>query len=213
MKKHSFFVIVVITLAIGIGIWRETHVSTTTQAASQNEPALLGGTALPSTRALPAFELTDHHNHPFTNENLNNRWSFVFFGYTHCPELCPKSLGALSQLSQRIGPNPYVQFLFVSITPDLDTPERLKSFFEKEDYKLTHFIGLTGDEKTIKSLASTLGIYIAEEAHIDLEHLGHSGAVLLVNPKGELAAVFTSAENPHRIAHDFREMMTYFARG
>lgn len=217
MKKQFLFILVVISLAIGVGVWRETHVekkstnSSTQATIIKQEKNLLTGTVLPQSKPMPAFTFIDHDNKPFTNDNLQNQWSFVFFGYTQCPELCPKTLNALSHISQRVGPNPNVQYLFISITPEIDTPAKLKSYFGQDKFKFTKFVGLTGDNDKIQQLAKSLGIYIAEETDGDIEHIGHSGAILLVNPKGELYGLFTSAEQPHRIAHDLKYMMALYA--
>ncbi|MCS5707470.1 SCO family protein [Candidatus Berkiella cookevillensis] len=213
MKKHTIFITIVITLAIGIGMWRESHIRHNNKVSTTpKETQLLTGTALPESKALPPFEFIDQDNHAFNNAQLKDHWSFVFFGYTQCPEQCPRILGALNNVSQRVGPNPMVQYLFVSITPEIDTPEKLKTFFAQDQFKLTRFIGLTGENKNIVALANQLGIYIADETGINIEHIGHSGTILLVNPKGELSALFTTAENPHRIAHDFKDLMSVYAR-
>lgn len=213
MKKHTIFITIVITLAIGIGMWRESHIRQSNKPPSApKETKLLTGTALPESKALPPFEFIDQNNQAFNNTQLKDHWSFVFFGYTQCPEQCPKTLSALNNVSQRIGPNPMVQYLFVSITPELDTPDKLKAFFAQDQFKLTRFIGLTGENQNILALADQLGIYIADQTDVEIDHIGHSGAILLVNPKGELSALFTTAENPHRIAHDFKDLLSVYAR-
>lgn len=209
MKAHTLFISIIITIAVGLGIWREVTVTHQAQN-SQEELKLLSGSLLPEGKPLPQFELTDQNAHLFNNDNLNKHWSFMFFGYTHCPDICPTTLSALAHISQRIGPNPYVQYLFVSITPDLDTAEQLTKYFSKDEFKLTRFKGLTGDMQQIQQLAKELGVYVeAHTGEITAEHIGHSGAILLINPQGELAAVFTSVEKPHRIAHDFKEIMAH----
>lgn len=217
MKKQFIFIFVMICLAIGIGMWRETHVVQTKSSFKHNaqaqEQKLLTGTLIPHGIPLPDIELINQDNQVFTHEEFKDHWSFVFFGYTQCPELCPKTLGALSHISQRIGPNPNVQYVFISITPDLDTPETLKSFFAQDQFKLTRFVGLSGKKEDIQHLAQELGVYIAENIDTDLKHLGHSGAVLVINPQGKLYGIFTSTEQPHRIAHDFKQMMSIYARG
>jgi protein SCO1/2 len=209
MKAHTIFITIVITLAVGIGVWREARVTHET-ARTDTELKLLSGTLLPGGKVLPTFQLTDQNNDSFDNASLKHNWSFMFFGYTNCPDICPTTLSALAHISQRIGPNPYVQYLFVSITPEQDTAEQLTKFFSKNEFKLTRFRGLTGDIQQIQNLAQDLGIYIEEQTDVLAgAHIGHSGAILLVNPQGELSAVFTSVEKPHRIAHDFKEIMAH----
>lgn len=209
MKAHTIFITIVITLAVGIGVWREAQVTHET-AHANTELKLLSGTLLPGGKTLPTITLTDQDNNNFNNDSFKKNWSFMFFGYTNCPDVCPTTLRALAHISQRIGPNPYVQYLFVSITPELDTTEKLTQFFSKDEFKLTRFKGLTGDIEQIQNLAKDLGIYIEEQTDVlDGAHIGHSGAILLINPQGELTAVFTSVDKPHRIAHDFKEIMAH----
>lgn len=219
MKKQFIFILVILSIAIGVGYWRETKTTTvksptnTKQRMSFYEQDILTGTILPHTKPLPPFTFTAHNDQTFSEQDLLNRWTFLFFGYTQCPELCPKTLSALAHISQRVGPNPNVQYVFISITPDIDTPEQLRNYFEQDKFKLTRFIGLNGSNDAVQSLANELGIYVADELERDdLEHLGHSGAILLINPKAELYGLFTAIDQPHQVAHDFKKMLSVYAR-
>lgn len=218
MKKQSIFILTIIAIAVFVGVWRESHhtVAKNTKIDNAivipNETKLLAATVLPQPKAVPEFHFINQDNQPFDNNHLQSKWSFAFFGYTKCPQLCPQTLGSMVNLAQRVGPNPHVQYLFISITPEIDTAEQLKSFLAQDNFRLAPFIGLTGNRQDIHTLAAELGIYVAEETNLEIEHFEHSGAILLFNPEGALHGIFTSGEKPHQIAHDFRTIMSHYAR-
>ena len=101
------------------------------------QPVLTAYTLLPTPHALPNFSLTDYNHKLFSHKQLYNQWSFVFFGYTHCPSLCPATLGKLNELATILGPS--AQFIFISINPEQDTPLRLKNFSHKNLLKMPNF--------------------------------------------------------------------------
>lgn len=213
MKKHTLFIILIIGIALAIGIWRDN------QEYSPNETAkmftalpLSVGTLLPQAHKLPEFSFTDMNGKPFTNDALKNHWSFLFFGYSHCPDVCPTTLGTLSQIQQRIGSGANVQFLFITIDPEHDSPEQLKTFLQQQKFQPTNFIGLTGDKTKIKTLANIIGIHVQEGQNKDIttEHIEHGGAILLVNPEGKLTAIFTSTDKPNAIVKDFKDIVHHF---
>ncbi len=82
------------------------------------EPALTSGTLLTPARPLPSFEFVDHRGEPFGAERLQGRWSLMFFGFTHCPDVCPATLGVLAQIEKQLSDLPEAgrpQVLLVSV--------------------------------------------------------------------------------------------------
>ncbi len=204
MKKQTFLITLLIAIAVLVGFWREN-----------DEPklSLNAGTALTEPLSLPEFSLVDMTNSAFTKASFKNKWSFVFFGYSHCPQICPTTLAAMKQISQSLHRGPLAQLVFISIDPEHDTPARLHTYFQQEQFKPAHFIGVTGDKETISKLARVIGIHVAKDndASKNAEHIEHGGAILLVNPEGKIAAIFSSTNKPHAIAHDFKEIVHYYA--
>jgi cytochrome oxidase Cu insertion factor (SCO1/SenC/PrrC family) len=100
--------------------------------SSPEPPQLSQGTLLPSAKPVTDFQLTDHRGQPFTLENLKDNWTFAFFGYTHCPDVCPTSMTMLAQvqrkLEQRDGLDQLPQVVFVSVDPERDTTALLSQF-------------------------------------------------------------------------------------
>lgn len=213
MKKHTLFIILIIGIALAIGIWRDNQNEPATSAKVFTSLPLSVGTALPQTYKMPDFTFTDMHGKTFSNNSLKERWSFIFFGYSHCPNLCPTTLAAMRQISQRLGANPYLQFLFISIDPEHDNPSRLKEYLHQDQFAGMPIVGLTGNKETVKGLAQAVGIHLSleQEKEITAEHIEHGGAILLTNPDGKLAAVFTSTDKPGAIARDFKALAHHYA--
>lgn len=209
MKKHTFFIIFIISIALLIGIWRDNSTAGDSKPVAPIPP-LSAGTAFPQPKEISAFKLKDMEGKTFTNAQLKDRWSFLFFGYTTCPDVCPKTLASMKEIAQRLHGGAMVQFLFVTLNPQYDNASQLKSFLQQPQYSSVSFMGLTGKKDNIYALAQELNVHIAQVK--DIEHLEHSSAILLINPQGKLAAVFTGSDRPHAVSHDFKEIVHYYAR-
>jgi len=209
-KQHTLFIIFIIVIALAVGIWRENQINTAKSPAQTSVP-LSAGTSLARGHKLPEFSLIDMDGKPFTRSSFDNRWSFIFFGYSSCPDLCPTTLQAMQQISQRLRNNPVLQFVFITIDPDNDTQQRLKEYLQQDKFRGTSFVGVTGKKTDITALTQAIGIHMAQEKAPEAEHIEHSGTIILINPQGELAAVFSGSDRPHAIAHDFKELLHRYA--
>ena len=113
-------------------------------------------------RDIQPFTLVDHTGKNFDNRSLEGHWSFVFFGYTHCPDVCPTTLSVLNSVAHRLEDvKNQVQFVFISIDPERDTPEKLGQFVS---YFNGTFIGATGTNDAISALTRQLGVIYARVA-------------------------------------------------
>ncbi len=136
------------------------------------------------------FTLTDKDNKKFSLSSLKGKPVFVSFGFTSCPDVCPMTLSILKSIKRKLAENKdKVEFIFISIDPKRDTPEKMKEyvgFFDKS------FIGLTGTEKEIAEIAYRYGFeYEERKTDSDLKYLyAHSEFFTLVNQKGEIAATY-----------------------
>lgn len=221
MKKHTLFIVFIISIALIIGIWRESHedalVPGKKQFSQQSfqqsaQPPLSSGVLFPTAKKLPVFRFEDMNTQVFNNSAFEKHWSFVFFGYTACPEICPTTLSNLQAVAQRLRAGPLVQYVFISIDPEHDTASELKTYFSQARFKDTPFIGVTGNKENILSFAESLGIHAASQRETGAEHLAHGGSLLVINPDGEFCALFTSSEKASLIAHDFKEIMHQYAK-
>lgn len=212
MKKQSFFIILIIALALTIGIWREhNNKNAPVNVGTVSNPlSLSAGTALPIPQRLPKFQLENCDGTPFTVESLKQYWSFVFFGYTSCPSICPNVMGVLHEISQRLVGLPSVQYVFITIDPTNDNKERLKEYLQQSQIGGKALRGVTGEKEAILAISQKLGVHISEETNKN-ENIEHSGIIFLINPDGKLAAVFTNINKPHAIVHDVKQIIHHYA--
>lgn len=154
-------------------------------------PPELVNVVLPAPKALAPFQLTGNDGAPFGPKALQDRWTVLFFGYTHCPDICPTTLLTLQQVRQRLEGQPAVladtQFLFVSVDPKRDTPEHLDNYVRFFD---PSFVAATGERSEIDRLVGLAGaVYMFEGDTAGDDYIvNHSATLYLVDPEGRLVA-------------------------
>ena len=147
-------------------------------------------------REVKPFELTDHLGNSFDNASLKEHWSWVFFGYTSCPDVCPTTLQELNFIYDElkaIANNS--QVLLVSVDPKRDSQEKLASYI---GYFNPEFKALHGDHGRLFPFARNLGLmYAITEAGSDNHGesptsylVDHSASLVLINPAGRVEAIF-----------------------
>jgi protein SCO1/2 len=188
--------------AIGAGtalLWR----SRPGQAA-----ALATGTLLDPRRDLPDFSLTDEHGTRFTRADLTGHWSMLYFGYTNCPDLCPATLSTLAAMEKRLrdaGDRSRPRVIFVSVDARRDTPAQLAKYVPYFD---PEFLGVTAaTQPAIEAVARGFGV--AVDIHPEAGggySVDHSGALLVIDPAGRLAAILTGPFTAASLEVDFRRI-------
>ncbi|WP_246226258.1 SCO family protein [Chelativorans xinjiangense] len=150
------------------------------------------------------FELIDHRGEPFTREDLMDRWSLVFLGFTHCPDVCPFTLANLeavrSELSLLLPPERLPQIVFLAVDPDRDRPV-LADYVAHFDLS---FVGVTGEPGEIARFAHGLDAYYRLEKKSDDDDsydVVHSAAVAVIDPDGAVKAKITPPFHPHDTAN------------
>lgn len=177
-------------------------------------PEELFGVLRPDFRPLHSFKLTDHNNAIFNEQRLQGKWSFVFFGYTSCPDICPTTLRVLSSvqalLKDESTDDPANrQVVFISVDPERDTTEILANYIS---YFSNDIIGVTADKAAIDSIARQFGAgYAHEPETLPGQYLvAHTSAIFLVDPFGRLVATFSQPHYPATIATQYEKIRTYF---
>ncbi len=138
-------------------------------------------------RELSEFSLVDQRGQLFGREQLKGHWTFVFFGFTYCPDICPATLAQFNQLANKLDDTPYAdstRFLLVSLDPERDTPEQLGQYIE---YFNPAFTGVTGEFLQLHKLATELNVAFRKVVtnHESGEYtIDHGGNVALINPQG-----------------------------
>ncbi len=196
------FVLGIIALAFGFQ-FGTTKMSKNTEDYVPTQVA----TVLPAGRTIPAFKLTANTGKPFTNANLKGHWSFVFFGFTNCPHICPTTMAEFAKIYKILADQGVTepQYWLISIDPARDTVKRVNTYVKAFN---KNFNGATGDEKEVENLAKALGaVYMKAypKADKDAENyqIDHSGTIVLVNPKGEIKAFFSMPHEAQTIAGDY----------
>jgi protein SCO1/2 len=131
----------------------------------------------------------------FAPERLQGHWSVIFFGFTACPMVCPKTLAVLTALARDTESgvsSGTMQPVFVSIDPEHDTPARLRSYLAHFD---THIIGLTGSRDAVDRLSREIG---AGSQSVG-SGIDHSTSLFVLDPKGRLAGILLRPNDPARI--------------
>ena len=196
-------------LAVVLGVLAARYSGPTSAEAP---PQLQVGTPLGGqSQTLPEFRLTDHEGDPFDRARFEDRWSFLFFGYTYCPDVCPTTLATMSAILKTIEPGERpVGGVFVSVDPDRDSVERMAdyvTYFHKD------IVGATGGMDEITRLTRPLGILAVRTPDPnDPENylVDHSASILLVDPQGRLTAVFGAPHDPAKIAQDFETLRNHY---
>ncbi|MGB1111411.1 MAG: SCO family protein [Gammaproteobacteria bacterium] len=201
--------IVISAIALAFGVWASTQV----QTAKTNVQIDIG-TVLPAGKPLPAFELSDQDGNAFTADSFKGKWSFVFFGYTFCPDICPTALATFREVRDRIAGTEAgldnVQFVFVSVDPERDSPARLKEYVQ---FFSPDFQGVTGEREQIDRLVRASGaVYMKVPGGDEKSYLvDHSASVFLMGPDGGLTAFLRAPHDPSKVVPAFEKIRA--ARG
>jgi protein SCO1 len=191
----AVMLVVLAIAALAVGAWLLS------QGDERNARTIRTATVLPEPRALPEFELRDHNGAPFTRASLEGRTSVVFFGFTHCPDICPATLQQLAMARDRLAAtaghsdNNVPEIVLISVDPARDTPETLGRYVEYFGEGIT---GATASPEDLLVLTSALGIFFEPVPTGDGTNytVNHSTAVLVIDPQARLQAIFSA---PHSI--------------
>lgn len=165
------------------------------------------GTLLKTPKVIDPFTLTSGNSATFSNAELLGHWTVVFPGFTFCPDVCPTTLTELKAVNAKLGEvAAKVRFVFLSVDPARDTPDRLWKYvmFFSPD-----FVGLTGDEATLEKLGANIGYVYTKVpgATPDSYTMDHSTALILINPQGQVAGYLTPPFKPDAMAEDLRKLV------
>lgn len=159
-------------------------------------------------RDAPEFTLTDQDGSKVSLSDFKDKLVLIFFGYTHCPDICPMTMSVMNNVVDQLGDQAeQVQVIFVTIDPERDTQEKLKSYVP---YYNEDFIGLTGTPEEIDKVADDYNIfYSKEEVESSSEYLmGHNSSVLLITPDGEILIKYPQNRmDPASIAGDIESIL------
>ena len=222
-SKSNVLIIAVAAAAMSAGFWYSSLLDNNEKAlALSKEQALatarekfspIQGSILSPARKIAVPALTKDNAEVFTLGDLTGHWSLLFFGYTHCPDVCPITLGVTAQAKKIAEGNnvTFPQVVFISVDPDRDKIEMLGDYVQYFD---KDFIGVTGEAGLIKALTLQMSVVYMKMSSEDSNDasddtsgylVDHSSALLLLNPEGKLAAFLNP---PHDAATILKDIQT-----
>jgi len=166
-------------------------------------PSLEAGTSLPTPRVLAPFNLLDTQGAPASGETLRGHPTLVFFGFTHCPDVCPTTLALLTSV-QKQAAIPQLKIALISVDPERDTPQQLGRYISSFGGDL---IGLTGSAPEIVNATKSFGV---AASRVDLPGgeytMDHSATVFVLDSGARIVAVFTPPLSAAALTRDLARL-------
>jgi protein SCO1/2 len=151
------------------------------------------------------FQLTAHNGQTVTDKDLLGRPFLVFFGYTHCPDICHATLFEMSEILRALGPQAKIGALFVTVDPERDTPEILKDYLSNFDPRI---IGLSGAREAVDSMLREYRIFSKRSPSDAGDYaVDHTTVVYLMNKDGRFVSSFNVGRKPSDAARDLERYL------
>jgi protein SCO1 len=167
-------------------------------------PQLESGTALPQPRKLQPFSLTDQQGRAFGNAELAGRRSLVFFGFTHCPDICPTTLALMAQL-KRTPALASMQMIFVTVDPKRDDAAAMRAYVDAFGGNM---VGLRGEDAALDPFLRNLGALRAIQPLAGSDYsVDHSATLFYLDAQGALSAVFTPPFDFTKLSADLATLL------
>ncbi|HKS21079.1 MAG TPA: SCO family protein [Bradyrhizobium sp.] len=159
-------------------------------------PAAIGG----------PFQLTDQTGQSVTDQNLKGRPTLIFFGFTHCPDVCPTSLFEISEVLRAMGKDAdRVNAYFISVDPERDTVAAMKDYLSSFD---PHLKGLTGDPGAVAKVLTAYRVYAKKVPLKDGDYtMDHTALIYLMDRDGHFVAPFNLKRTPQEAASDLKRYL------
>jgi len=203
LRFYLVALIAALALGIGLGYWLDTsRQPNVTQGENAHDVA---ATLLSPPRTIPPFALTNGKLAVFDNAKLQGHWSLLFFGFTHCPGVCPATMSILKHITTELGDGA-PRVVFISVDPERDTAERAQQYAHKFH---PDFTAAVGSDAELHTLTRALGaVYQRQGKETATEYLvDHTAWLMLINPQGQLAGYFSTPHQPQQIVADLRTIL------
>ena len=191
--RASHIVLVLSAFLSGLVIFFGVFLFASGQLTTGPSAAVIGG----------PFSLIDQDGKPITDQDFKGRPFLVFFGYTHCPDICPATLFEVSEVLRALGPDAgKAAALFITVDPERDTPDAIKSYVSSFD---PHLKGLTGDPAAVARILGEYRVYAKKVPLKDGDYtMDHTAIVYLMDKSGQFVAPFSLKRRPEEAAADLR---------
>ncbi|TQF30142.1 SCO family protein [Bradyrhizobium sp. UNPA324] len=160
------------------------------------QPAAIGG----------PFQLTDQNGKAVTDKSLKGKPTLIFFGYTHCPDVCPTSLFEISEVLRAMGKDAdKVNAIFISVDPERDTPATMKEYLSSFD---PHLEGLSGDPAVTAKVITSYRVYAKKVPTKDGDYtMDHTALIYLMDRDGRFVSPFNLKRTPEEAAADLKKYL------
>jgi protein SCO1/2 len=160
------------------------------------QPAAIGG----------PFQLTDQHGKAITDKSLRGKPTLIFFGYTHCPDVCPTSLFEMSEVLRAMGKDAdKVNAVFISVDPERDTPATMKDYLSSFD---PHLEGLSGDPAETAKVITSYRVYAKKVPTKDGDYtMDHTALIYLMDRVGRFVSPFNLKRTPEEAAAELKQYL------
>ena len=208
-KKLAVLVLGICAMLAGLAVYFQT---TPHNPAAELRDNLQTATFLPAGfKQWPDIEINDQHGRPVKKASSEGRWRLIFFGYTHCPDICPMTLTTISSALKNMEnkySSDFLETVFISVDPARDTPDHLKQYLSFFD---AGFLGLSPDENALSAFTRDLGLIykrVENPENPDAYLMDHTASMMLFDTQGEAKALFTMPHEPESIAADLITLHT-----
>ena len=196
------WIIVLLAVATSFGLWLG--------ARQQSAPAAVAWQAIskyPQARTLSPFALDGADGQPVDSARLRGRHQLLFFGFTHCPDVCPTALATMRDIGKQLpaaGLDGRIGFVFVSVDPERDD---LKTLAEYARFFSPDIVAATADHARLTALTRELGVlYVREQTESPDYNVDHSAAIFVLDPEGRLSGRFAPPLDVAKIVADLKRL-------
>lgn len=201
--------LLLLSIALLAGLWLKQR--DPAESFWGRAPAEVQAVLWPERKPIPPFDLNTSRGESFGPGDLEGQWSFIFFGYLQCPDVCPTSLRAIREMRRTlVNANPdarQYQFIFVTVDPDNDQPGRIRKFL---DFYEPALIGLHGPTDEIRRLAEPMSVRFMERVD---EHgnrtIDHTSSLMIIDPRGRLVGALPAPLEPRSMVEKFARLRDY----
>jgi protein SCO1/2 len=195
-SRVSQILVVISAFVLGLVVFLGIFMYATGQLGGGPTPSAIGG----------PFQLTDQDGKQITEQDFKGKPYLVFFGYTHCPDICPTTLFEISEVMNALGPDAdRAAALFISVDPERDKPAVLKDYLSNFD---PHVRGATGNKKQLEQVAKEFRTFFRKHPADNGDYsMDHSAIVYLMDKEGRFVAPFNLKRLPQDAAKELRNYL------
>ncbi|MGE0625075.1 MAG: SCO family protein [Pseudomonadales bacterium] len=200
-----------VAVVVGLFVYSVTR----TPVLSAEQLREQGVFILPRPREITAFELATHTGEPFTLEDLTGHWTFAFFGFTNCPDVCPTTMAVMGQARRTLQGDDTFQGVLVSVDPERDDAATLGAYTTAFS---PDFIGVRGSREAVAGFSEQVNVAFAKvpmldqngEPDPDAYQVDHTGNIVIINPRGHYHGFIKYPQQADTIVAAFRSLAADF---